>query len=196
LEISDGMGRSALFIACESTRTDLVKVLLSMGADRFIKDGSGQTTASVVVDACNALQAQATDPKSRAALHQRCLDIIRLLFESPGALSSSSSSTERVSSFFLSSLAPSGDPLLIAAARAGIDVVVAYLLDIDQSCVRFKGRGGDTVFDVYLSCKSSTGLDLLLQRGLVSAMEYASAPRRNSGFDPAHTLKPFWHARR
>jgi hypothetical protein len=27
-------------------------------------------------------------------------------------------------------------------------------------------------------------------------MEYASAPRRNSGFDPAHTLKPFWHARR
>ena len=85
--------------------------------------------------------------------------------------------------------------MVVAAARAGIDDVVAYVLDLDPSCARSRGRSGQTVIDVDLACKSSRGLDVLQQRALLSAMDYASVPRRNAGFIPAHTLKPFWQAR-
>ena len=95
----------------------------------------------------------------------------------------------------MSESSSSGDPLVVAAARAGVDDVVAYLLDLDPSCARARGRSGQSVLDVYLSSKSSRGLDLLQQRAVLSAMEYASAPRRNAGFNPAHTLKPFWQVK-
>jgi hypothetical protein len=137
---------------------------------------------------------QLTDPKSRAALQQRCLDIIKLLFEATHSPLSPAAAT--AASSLMSPTPPCREPLVLAAARAGADGVVAYLLDVDPTCARAKGPGGQTVLDVYLTSKSSRGLDLLQQRGLLTAMDYATAPRRNAGFDPAHTLKPFWQARR
>jgi hypothetical protein len=110
------------------------------------------------------------------------------LRRSPAAATAASS--------LMSPTPPCREPLILAAARAGADGVVAYLLDVDPTCARAKGPGGQTVLDVYLTSKSSRGLDLLQQRGLLTAMDYATAPRRNAGFDPAHTLKPFWQARR
>jgi hypothetical protein len=194
LDARDGRGRSVLHTACDNMQAECVKMLLSIGASRTLKDDAGSSAAAVAVQACDVQQSVLTDPKSRANLHQRCLGIIKLLFETshPSAPPLSSAA---VASSLMSESSSSGDPLVVAAARAGIDDVVAYLLDLDPSCARVRGRSGQSVLDVYLSSKSSRGLDLLQQRALLSAMEYASAPRRNAGFNPAHTLKPFWQVK-
>jgi hypothetical protein len=194
LEAADSMGKTALLTACEMMHLGAVKVLVSIGANRSARDASGQSTADAAVAACSVQQMQLTDPKSRAALQQRCLDIIKLLFEATHSPLSPAAAT--AASSLMSPTPPCREPLVLAAARAGADGVVAYLLDVDPTCARAKGPGGQTVLDVYLTSKSSRGLDLLQQRGLLTAMDYATAPRRNAGFDPAHTLKPFWQARR
>jgi len=162
-----------------------VKALLSMGADFLAKDGCGQSAAHVAVAACSLQQAQHTDPNVCASLQQRCLDIIKCLFEQSQNAALPAASVAASASSLMSESASAGDPLVVAAARSGLHDVVAYLLDMDRSCVHLKGRRGDSLL----------GLDLLQQRGLMSAMDYASAPRRNAGFNPAHTLKPFWQAR-
>jgi hypothetical protein len=168
-----------------------------MGADLLAKDSFGQSAAHVAVAACSLQQAQhTTDPKVCAGLQQRCLDIIKFLFEYSQHAAFPATRVAASASSLMSESASSGDPLVVAAARSGIHDVVAYLLDMDRSCVHAKGRRGDSVLDLYLSTKSSKGLDLLQQRGVMSAFDYASAPRRNAGFNPAHTLKPFWQARR
>jgi hypothetical protein len=180
-------------------QTGAVKLLLSAGADRLAQDSSGQSTAAAAVAACSAQLAQCSDSKSRAASQQCCLDVIKLLFQpthSHVPPCPAAATAAAISASFSSRSPPSRDPLVVAAARAAVHDVVAYLLDLDPSCLRAKGPGGETVLDVYLACKSSTGLDMLQRRGLLSAMDYASAPRRNAGFDPAHTLKPFWQAKR
>ncbi len=195
LDARDGSGSTPLHAACASMRLDTVKVLLSMGASRLLKDARGQSAAAAAVDACSAQQTQLTDPATRAALQQRCLSIIKLLFETPPNPAAAAPSAAAIAASLMAAPAPSSDPLVVAAARVSIDDVVAYLLDLDPSCSRAKGRGGHSVLDVYLSNKSSSGLDLLQQRSLMSAMDYASASRRNAGFDPARTLKPYWQAK-
>ncbi len=169
-----------------------MKLLLNAGADVLVRDASGQTTAAAALAACSVQQAQLNDPKARTMLQQRCLEIIKLLFQSISPPSPAPS----VAASLMAHSPPSCDPLIVAAARAAIHDVVEYLLDTDPSQMRAKGRDGLTVLDVYLASKSSSGIDILQRRGLLSAMDYASAPRRNAGFDPAHTLKPFWQARR
>ena len=196
LNEKDNKGRSALHIASGELQLSSVKALLSMGADFLAKDGCGQSAAHVAVAACSLQQAQHTDPNVCASLQQRCLDIIKCLFEQSQNAALPAASVAASASSLMSESASAGDPLVVAAARSGLHDVVAYLLDMDRSCVHSKGRRGDSVLDLYLSTKSSSGLDLLQQRGLMSAMDYASAPRRNAGFNPAHTLKPFWQARR
>lgn len=193
LDARDGRGRSVLHTACDNMHAECVKMLLSIGASRTLKDNTGLSAAALAVQACDVQQSVLTDPKARAVLHQRCLGIIKLLFETRHPTAPPHSSAAVASS--LMSESSSGDPLIVAAARAGIDDVVAYLLDLDPSCARARGRSGQSVLDVYLSSKSSRGLDLLQQRALLSAMDYASAPRRNAGFNPAHTLKPFWQVK-
>lgn len=194
LDARDGKGRSVLHTACDNMMAECVKVLLSMGASRTLKDDAGLSAAALAVQACDMQQSVLTDPKARATLHQRCLGIIKLLFESSHPTTPALSSAA-VAAALMSESSSSGDPLVVAAARAGVDDVVAYLLDLDPSCARARGRSGQSVLDVYLSSKSSRGLDLLQQRAVLSAMEYASAPRRNAGFNPAHTLKPFWQVK-
>jgi ankyrin repeat protein len=195
LNEKDNQGRSALHVACGELQLSSIKALLSMGADLLAKDGCGQLAAHVAVAACSLQQAQHTDPNVCAGLQQRCLDVIKCLFEHCQNAVLPAASVAASATALMSESASAGDPLIVAAARSGLHDVVAYLLDMDPSCVRLKGRRGDSVLDLYLTTKSSRGLGLLQQRGLMSAMNYASAPRRNAGFNPAHTLKPFWHAR-
>lgn len=195
IESRDLRGRTALLVACDAMQAGCVKVLLSAGADALAQDASGQSTAAAALAACGAQQAQLTDSKSRAALQQRCLDIIKLLFQ-PSHIHNPTRPRHSPAASLVSHCPPSRDPLIVAAARSGLHDIVCHLLDTDPSQFRAKGQNGHTVLDVYLAAKSSAGLDLLQRRGLLSAMDYASAPRRNAGFDPACTLKPFWQARR
>lgn len=158
LNARDCSGSSVLHIACSLMRLDTVKALIAMGADRTAKDGSSRSAAAVAVAACSAQQAQHNDPKARTALQQRCLEIVQLLFDAPCVPSLSGTITAT-----LMSACASGDPLVVAAARAGIENVVGYLLDKDRACAHAKGRGGECVLDVFLSSKDSRGIDLLVQ---------------------------------